>query len=186
LERHRFIWLYFLRRTDLFDGRRKHFLHIAPEACFEERLGATLGDGYLTADLFDNRAMVKMDITNIDYVEGSFDVIYCAHVLQHVADDRRALREFARTLKDDGWAIVVVPISEQNTIEDHSVVDPMNRRGVSEFDGFLRDYGEDFADRLKGASFTFTIAEPIDIATGQECIRMGLSEAAGRVYHCSK
>jgi len=31
LERHRLVWLYFARRTDLFDGRSKRVLHIAPE-----------------------------------------------------------------------------------------------------------------------------------------------------------
>src|SRR5262245_40680568 len=37
LERHRLAWLYFQRKTDLFDGREKRVLHMAPEPCFERR-----------------------------------------------------------------------------------------------------------------------------------------------------
>src|SRR5690606_6806823 len=67
LERHRFVWLFFERRTNLFDGRPKQVLHVAPEACFEPRLRQRLGEGYLTADLFSPQVMVQMDITDIQY-----------------------------------------------------------------------------------------------------------------------
>jgi len=42
-------WLYLTRRTDLFDGRPKRVLHLAPEQCLEDRLRARLGVGYVTA-----------------------------------------------------------------------------------------------------------------------------------------
>lgn len=67
LERHRLLWLYLKMRTDLFDGQSKKVLHIAPEKCFEPLLWKTLGDGYITADLYNPKAMVKMDITNISF-----------------------------------------------------------------------------------------------------------------------
>ena len=35
LERHRLLWLYLLRRTDLIGGAHKLVLHIAPERAFE-------------------------------------------------------------------------------------------------------------------------------------------------------
>lgn len=90
LERHRFFWLFVSRRTNLFDGNPKKMLHVAPESCFETKLKQRLGDNYLTADLFNPRAMVKMDITNIDYPDQSFDIIYCSHVLEHIQDDRKS------------------------------------------------------------------------------------------------
>ena len=44
---------------------------------------------YVSADLFNPRAMVRMDITDIQYRDNTFDVIYCSHVLEHVLDDKR-------------------------------------------------------------------------------------------------
>jgi hypothetical protein len=76
LERHRLLWLYLAKKTDLFDGKPKTMLHVAPEACLEPRFRKPLGRNYMTADLFDPSAMVKMDVTDIRYPDQSFDVIY--------------------------------------------------------------------------------------------------------------
>ena len=56
-----------------------------------------------------------MDI--MDNPDESFDVIYCSHVLEHVPDDRKAMREFPRVLKRGGWAILLVPINAGKTYQ---------------------------------------------------------------------
>jgi len=84
LERHRFIWLFFKKMTNLFEIEPKEMLHIAPEPAFEASLRKHLRNGYLTADLNDPNAMVKMDITDIRYPNGTFDVIYCSHVFMRL------------------------------------------------------------------------------------------------------
>ncbi len=71
VERHRFLWLYLSRKTNLFDGTPKKMLHVAPERCFESRFKEQLGDNYLTADLFDPRAMVKMDRVRLFFVHAT-------------------------------------------------------------------------------------------------------------------
>jgi hypothetical protein len=38
LERHRFTWLFFEKRTNLMNGRRKSFLHVAREFCLSRGL----------------------------------------------------------------------------------------------------------------------------------------------------
>src|SRR5262245_43853142 len=45
LERHRLVWLYLTQRTDLFDGRARKVLHIAPERAFAPRFAQRLGEG---------------------------------------------------------------------------------------------------------------------------------------------
>jgi len=185
LERHRFVWRYLEARTDLFDGRPKRVLHVAPERCLEPRLRSRLGQGYTTADLLDPRAMVRMDITDIHYPDGSFDVIYCSHVLEHVPDDRRALREFRRVLKPDGWAILLVPITAVRTVEDASIVDPADRSRIFGQADHVRRYGPDYVERLREAGFMVRVDQVAD-CLGDDAVRLGLTPASGEIYYCTK
>lgn len=186
LERHRLVWLYFQRRTDLFDGKPKHVLHIAPEDCFVHRLREKLGKSYLTADLEDPAVMVQMDITDIRYPDGSFDVIYCSHVLQHVSDDVKAMRELCRVLKPGGWAVLLVPVFLPQTFEDPKITDPAERWRVYGHPDFLRGYGPDYCDRLKSAGFSVSVFRAIDFVDPGDICRMGLSSAAGEIHHCTR
>lgn len=92
-------------------------LHVAPEPCLKSRFKKSLGGGYLTADLFNPRTIVKLDITDIQYSDQSFDVVYCSHVSEHVPDDRQAMREFHRVLRKTGglnfwsWAQQIISFS---------------------------------------------------------------------------
>jgi len=187
LERHRFLWLYLLRKTNLFDGTPRKVLHVAPERCLEARLKKMLGKHYVTADLSRRRhPMVKMDITHIEYPDQSFDVIYCSHVLEHVPDDRRAMSEFSRVLKDDGWALLLVPITVEKTFEDPSIIDPKDRLRVFGQADHVRRYGLDYFDRLREAGFSVETIRVSDVASSEEAVRMGLTPACGDIYCCTK
>lgn len=186
LERHRFVWLYFSKMTNLFDETPKRMLHIAAEQCFEYRLRNLLGEDYITADLLDPGAMVKMDITDIQYPDEYFDVIYCSHVLEHVQDDKRAMREFCRVLKSDGWAILLVPIIAEKTFEDASVVDPSERLRVFGQEDHVRRYGSDYIDRLREAGFKVKVSCVSDLFQESDIEHMGLTSASGDIYYCTK
>lgn len=186
LERHRLVWLYFQQRTDLLDGRPKQMLHVAAERCISNRLKPALGSGYLTADLVNPSAMVKMDITDIQYPDETFDVIYCSHVLEHIPDDRRALREFHRVLKREGWAILLVPISAEETFEDPTITDPAELLRIFGEDDHIRRYGPDYVDRLAEAGFSVKVTTPAEMFTAQERVRMGLTDDAGEIYFCTR
>lgn len=60
VEHLRYVWRHFESETNLFDGKQTRALHVAPESCFETRLRNRLGQDYVTADLFDPLAMVRM------------------------------------------------------------------------------------------------------------------------------
>lgn len=186
LERHRLTWSFFERRTNLFDGEGKRVLHIAPERQFVKLLRNRIGAGYLTADLFNPRAMVKMDITDIRYEEDSFDVVYCSHVLEHVDDDMKAMREFRRVLKPTGWAVLLVPITAETTFEDPSVTDPQERLRLFGQDDHVRRYGPDFADRLREAGFSIEIVEPQDFLTSSEISTMRIGvDGEDKIFLCT-
>lgn len=186
VERHRFVWLFMERKTDLFDGEKKRMLHVAPELAFEPRLKKRLGAGYLTADLDGSRAMVAMDITNIGYPDETFDVIYCSHVLEHVEQDRKAMSEFYRTLKTSGWAILLVPLKGDKTIEDPNVVTPEERVRAYGHPEHVRYYGADYVDRLCEAGFTVDTFSVSDVVSQDEAAYMGLTKTNGNVYFCTK
>ena len=186
LERHRLLWLYLTNKSDLFDGKPKKMLHIAPEPWFESRFRKRLGANYITADLFDPRAMVRMDVTDIKYQRQSFDVIYCSHVLEHVQDDRRAMREFHRVLKANGWAILLVPITAKETFEDASIIGAKERLRVFGHEDHVRNYGPDYIDRLQDAGFKVEVTRINDFVENNDAVRMGLTSVGGEIYRCTK
>ena len=186
LERHRLVWLFLQRKTDFFDGKPKQMLHVAPERCFESRFKEQIGAGYLTADLHRRSAMVEMDITDIQYPDQSFDIVFCSHVLEHVPDDRQAMSEFHRVLKESGWAILLVPIMSNKTFEDPSIIEPEERLKAFGQKDHVRKYGPDYIDRLREAGFAVEVARAGDLADGDEIVTMGLTRASGEVYCCTR
>lgn len=185
LERHRLAWLYLRERTDLQKGSHRRVLHIAPEPALRARLEAVPGVDYLTADLEPGRAMVRMDITDIRYPSGSFDLIYCSHVLEHVADDRLAMRELHRVVAPGGAVVIAVPITVGATVEDPAIEDREERRRLFGQWDHVRRYGPDVVERLEEAGFGVEVVDAGDLADAGERLRLGL--AVGQpLYVCSR
>ena len=153
LERHRLIWLYLKEKTNFFTAKLD-VLHIAPEPCFMKRFEKQHGEKYITADIESPLAMVKMDIHQIPFPENHFDVVLCNHVLEHVADDIKAMSEICRVLKPGGWAIMQVPFFSpvpETTYEDASITNPREREKAFGQDDHVRMFGKDFAKRIARA-----------------------------------
>jgi SAM-dependent methyltransferase len=157
-QRHRLLAIYLRERTAIFD-RPQDVLHFAPEAGMGDRLRSVHGARYVTADIEPGRADVTTDIGDLPFADESFDVILCVHVLEHVADDRAAMREMRRVLRRDGWAIVQVPVQRDVTIEDPDEDDPAERLRRFGQDDHVRIYGTDFFDRLREAGLSPTVVD---------------------------
>lgn len=153
-DRERLLYLYLTQKTDLFTRPHK-VLHVAPEPGLEALFESRPEIDYLTADLSSPRVRVRMDITAIDFPDQHFDVILCNHVLEHIPDDRQAMRELHRVLSADGWAILQVPIglALDATFEDFSVTDPAQRETVFGQSDHVRIYARDYRQRLVDAGF---------------------------------
>ncbi|WP_370452665.1 methyltransferase domain-containing protein [Marinifilum sp. N1E240] len=154
LERHRLMWLYLNDETDFFTNDLK-VLHIAPEQCFFKRFKALPNLDYTTGDLESPIADVHFDVQEIPFEDASFDVVICNHVLEHVDDDAKAMREMYRILKPNGFAILQVPMDTDNpkTMEDPTVTDPKEREHLYRQKDHVRLYGLDYANRLSNAGF---------------------------------
>jgi ubiquinone/menaquinone biosynthesis C-methylase UbiE len=101
--------------------------------------------------------MIQMDVTRLDFPDESFDAIVCNHVLEHVPDDRKALAEFYRVLKKGGWASIQVPIEGEDTQENLSVSDPLERARLFGQSDHVRKYGRDFLFKLEDAGFSVEV-----------------------------
>ena len=153
LERHRLLWLYLTNETDFFTSKKK-VLHMAPEQCFLTRF-RKLNHDYKTADLDSPIADVKADIINLPFNDNSFDIIFCNHVLEHVQDDTKAMKELFRVMKKGGMGIFQVPqdLNRDITFEDNSITDPKERAKIFGQYDHVRVYGRDYFDKLRSIGF---------------------------------
>jgi SAM-dependent methyltransferase len=156
LERQRLLYLYLERRTTFFQDRLR-VLHFAPEPYFQ-RFGSLRNLEVVTADLSYPTVDVNLDITALPLRDGAFDVVLCSHVLEHVPDDRAAMREIHRVLKPGGWAVLMVPWdrARAETFEDPSVSEPADRERLFGQRDHVRLYGADYVERLEQAGFNVT------------------------------
>jgi SAM-dependent methyltransferase len=193
LERHRVLWLFLQRETDVLE-RPGALLHIAPEYSLQRRLAAVEGLRYVSGDLDSPLAELEIDLMEIPFEADSFDFLICNHVLEHVEDDRRAMAEVHRVLKPGGWAILMCPVDGRRatTLEEPTAVTPAERHRLYGQSDHLRLYGRDYADRLAEAGFSVRAERYADGCDARSIRRFGLrreSDAAfgeEDVFFCSK
>jgi SAM-dependent methyltransferase len=134
-----------------FKGKR--ILHFAPEWPLFRKLRHE--SGYVGGDIQKRRnATAFVDITDIKFPDASFDLLICNHVLEHVSDDKRGMRECARVLAPDGVGIFSVPIDQEREI----TWEPPPSMPVEEVEKICgwdhkRIYGMDFAAQLERVGF---------------------------------
>jgi len=184
LERHRLAAMFFNRRRELLTGL-KRVLHVAPEPPVERVLRTWTQDSYVSFDLYADDVLVQGDLTGMPFPSHAFDAIYCSHVLEHVPDDRKAMRELHRVLRPGGWAIVQVPITREATFEDLSVTDPDRRRQLFGQPDHVRVYGHDFPDRLARARFSVRVEKPQTSLARETMALCGLNTREN-IFFCTK
>lgn len=187
LERHRLLWLYLTRATDLFSSGDRRVLHIASEPVLERRLRSAPNLHYVSMDLHSARAMCHADITRLPFRDNSFDVIICYHVLEHVADDGKAMREVFRVLNNAGWALLQSPIDlrRKATYEDLTVDSPQERERLFGQSDHVRVYGRDYKDRLEAAGFDVRLDDYVRTLPTELARRFGV-DLSEDIYVCTK
>lgn len=153
------LYALFLRdeATRIGDATKCRMLDIAPARTLQELIRKLDCFDYHSADLLRSDVDDRIDIMDMKaYADSAFDCFICSHVLEHVPDDRRAMRELFRILRPGGWGIAMAPIclGLKATIEDAQLTDPAERVRRFGQEDHLRLYArQDFIDRLTQAGF---------------------------------
>ncbi len=164
--RHRVLYLYLQR--ELASSTARTLLDFAPAPWFSIALGRLPGVRYLSADLNSRRAMVHTDLRRLGIRSQSIDLLVCYHVLEHIDEDRTAMRELLRILRDDGFGVIQVPIDPRlDSTAEWGAPDP-------ELHGHVRQYARDFYDRLRESGFEVTVIDAPDVVGPAEIARYGL------------
>ncbi len=184
LERHRLLWMFLGVNTDLFKKEKLRILHFAPEKCISERLKKLPNIEYVSADLDSGKADFIMDIKEIPSKNDNYDAVLCCHVLEHIPDDIKAMKELYRILKPDGWAVLQVPIGRKKTFEDRDISSWAERENIYGQGDHYRIYGLDYLDRLRDTGFNVK-AVPFADELKEKLIRK-FNLSTENIYFCHK
>jgi len=161
--RHRFIFT-FLQQTYGVWPADLSILHFAPEPGFAEFFQGLRNVRYVGCDLqpCPERGLQQVDILDIPFPDNSFDLIVCVHVLEHIRDDLRAIRELYRVLKPGGKALLAVPIYGPTTFDDPAL-DFEQRKLMYGIGDHMRLNGLDLQAKLTEAGFRAQVFSTDDV-----------------------
>lgn len=164
--RERLVIAYLKKYIDISD---KKILHLSPENNIYNFLkqNATV----VTADLLPgfyksvDRTIQHEDATILSFADNSFDIVIANHILEHIPDDKMAMKEILRVLKPVGKAILQVPYSStlSATIEDPFIHDEKKQSEMFGQKDHVRIYAlKDYIKRLEQTGFH------VDTLSGKE------------------
>lgn len=161
--RHRRDWLFLEQKTNLFSDELR-LLCVSPNYCLSRRFKSMPNLKFFgVSDRWRPNICLRMNLAATPIRSATFDAVICIHVLEHIDEDRSAMRELFRVLKPGGWAMITVPIRlEQRTFEDPEIMAPEERERAFGEKVHVRLYGCDLVDRLKEAGFQVHL----DLGTG--------------------
>ncbi len=141
-------------KSNLFDFKELKILLVASSGFLFDILGKLpncyFGEFFPNAKNGDVIGGVKfLDLQDIDYSDGFFDIIVSEDVLEHIENISRAFTEINRVLKIGGTHIFSVPLHEQNVTtyrhKNKNIVhhgDPVRPEGVLVYNDFGYDLSE--------------------------------------------
>jgi SAM-dependent methyltransferase len=148
----------------------KKILHLSPEKNIYHFIKAKAE--VITADLLPgfyrtiDGMVQKQDATNFTFADNSFDIIIGNHILEHIPDDAKAMKEIFRVLKPGGTAILQVPYSESipSTLETKDINDPALQSALYGQKDHVRIYAfSDYVQRLRSTGFVVNIIDATSI-----------------------
>lgn len=178
-DRERHLFLYMKATRLLSNMSEMSVLHFAPERHLSRCISAARPRRYVKCDLnLSNPGVIRMNILNISFKDGTFDLLVANHVLEHVANDLQALSEIWRVLKPGGYAILQTPYSSKlrDTWSDAGVDSDAARLHAYGQEDHVRLYGLDIFQRFESTGLKSCVKHHFEILPGTNGARFGINE----------
>ncbi|MGH8292944.1 MAG: class I SAM-dependent methyltransferase [Gammaproteobacteria bacterium] len=170
--------LAYLQREQSVQFQGKRVLHFAPESAIRNWIVTHEPLEYIQADLLPfTPGVLKIDITEMPFESGYFDVVVANHVLEHVSRDSNALREISRVLKHGGHAIIQTPFAARlpATLEIDCIKSAPSRLALYGQEDHVRLYGVDLVQRIEANGLSSRMKNHSDLLADIDPIRHGVN-----------
>lgn len=149
--RHRRLWV--LLQPLLTNGTT--MLDFSPPRTLYRKLITMKQIAYTPTD-FANEFLAsrQLDITQLELENESYNLITCYHVLEHVEEDLKAMRELYRVIKPSGSCFIQTPFKEGDIYENPAITLPDERIAHFGQDDHVRIYSvSGLMERLTSVGF---------------------------------
>ncbi len=157
LDRDRLIMAY-LEQCEHIKSSEASLLQIAPSKVLEEYLLANYPNlNYASGDLYMQGVSFQIDLQDMHMIQDNgYDIWICSHVLEHVPDDRKALKELYRILTKNGRGLLLVPLDLDmlETDEEIGCSEEENWRRFGQGDHVRKYAKHDFINRILESGFS--------------------------------
>jgi SAM-dependent methyltransferase len=128
-----------------------------------------------------------VDLTDIPFESGYFDLVIASHILEHIPNDQLAMKEIRRVLKKGGSAFLQTPVAQklEETYENTDITTEEDRVKHFGQKDHVRVYGKDYGERLEKAGFEVQITDPSTIMTDEIAFRTCIDKRE-KIYTASK
>ncbi len=147
LSRTRQLWA-FLKNSNLLSGT---VLHFSPSPALHKQLSQLDNISYVSTDYSGEfPANRQYDLTDLQVTTASINLIICYHVLEHIQDDKIAMRELYRALAPQGTLLIQTPFKADGILEDPLIITPQDRLQFYGQEDHVRIYSaQGLIDRFK-------------------------------------
>ena len=177
-ERHLFMFFDKLKMWDKI--REANILHFAPEGHLSKKIEEYSPMKYIKADLFpSDKSIEKIDAINMPYKDSTFDILIFNHILEHIPDYMKALKEIYRVLKPNGIAILQTPYSKilKKNFEDEGINTDELRLFFYGQEDHVRIFSEkQFIQGLNDAGFILEIIKHDDFFSDSDSLYFGVNK----------
>jgi SAM-dependent methyltransferase len=158
LKRNRRLW--FLLETN-FLVPNSNILDFSPSRCLYRKIKKRTTINYQSTDLSgDFIADHQFNITDLKIADNTLDLIICYHILEHIEDDTKAIKELFRVMKPGAKALIQTPFKEGEIYENYTITSKEDRLKHFGQEDHVRIYSVfGLKQRLENCGFLIEIKE---------------------------